>query len=127
MKISSIQENLRLIATRDGDNSSGSFQEERGRKRKPHPYAPEKKESGPVFEVTDEAISAAILAFRSDNQAQTQGIEAEKQGEGPGLRVILKDGTGAIIRQLTGEEFLRLREAASQDGRVSGKILDQKA
>lgn len=74
----------------------------------------------------EEVVGAAVQAFGSDTQNQTSGISASMTGNGPGLRVVLKDGTGAVIRQFTGEEFLKLREAASQDGRVRGKILDQK-
>jgi uncharacterized FlaG/YvyC family protein len=75
--------------------------------------------------VTDEKVQAAISAFAADKQNQVVGITAHKDGTGPGLRVYLRDGTGTVIRQMTGEEFLKVREAA-QDGRVRGKILDQK-
>jgi hypothetical protein len=78
-----------------------------------------------VIEVTDKTITEAIEVFQHDSQAKQQGIAAEVQGQGPGLKVILKDVTGSIIRKFTGEEFLRMRKSV-QDGRISGKILDQK-
>ena len=78
-----------------------------------------------VFDVSDEKVGVAIEAFRRDGQAQAHGLSAEMVGKGPGLRVTLKDGSGAIVRQFTGEEFLKLREATAL-GRPSGKILDQK-
>jgi len=31
------------------------------------------------------------------------------QGMGPGLRVVLRDGTGAFVRHESGEEFLNIR------------------
>jgi hypothetical protein len=73
-----------------------------------------------------EKVKQALSAFSSDTQALANGLTASVTGSGPGLKVILRDGTGAVIRQFTGEEFLRMREAASQDGRNRGKILDQK-
>ena len=48
------------------------------------------------------------------------------EGRGPGLKVILKDSQGGIVRQLSGEEFLRLRQGSSTEPRMRGKILDQK-
>ena len=78
-----------------------------------------------VFEVSDEKVGAAIQSFRNDAQTQANGLNAQIEGHGPGLKVTLKDGSGAVVRQFTGEEFLKLREAASA-GRTRGKILDQK-
>lgn len=85
-------------------------------------------EQGPPehFEISDTQVAAAIESFSNDNQALANGLKASASGSGPGLKVVLKDGSGAIVRQLTGEEFIRLREAASKDGRIRGKILDQK-
>jgi hypothetical protein len=77
-------------------------------------------------EASYEQVQAAVDAFGGDAQTQANGLTASAVGGGPGLRVVLKDGSGAIVRQFTGEEFLRLREAATKDGRVRGKILDQK-
>ena len=91
-----------------------------------HGQNPEKDGQNPeIFEVSDEKVGDAIQAFRKDGQTQAHGLSAEMIGKGPGLRVTLKDGSGAIVRQFTGEEFLKLREATAM-GRPSGKILDQK-
>ncbi len=73
-----------------------------------------------------ERIGSAIDAFHADVLTQENGLSASLEGTGPGLRVILKDGFGHIIRQLTGEEFLKLREATPSVVRTCGKILDQK-
>jgi len=77
-------------------------------------------------EVTREKLGRAVDAFDSDAQARATGLHASVSGAGPGLKVILTDGTGVTIRQFTGEEFLKMREAAGLDNRGRGKILDQK-
>lgn len=84
-----------------------------------------KKDDASV-EVTDDKVKEALGAFAADSQARVNGLTADKIGSGPGLKVILKDGTGRIIRQMTGEEFIRLREIVSEEGPSRGKILDQK-
>jgi hypothetical protein len=78
------------------------------------------------FEASLEAVEAAVESFSGDESTQSSGISAQTEGQGPGLKVVLKDSTGGILRSVSGEEFLRLREAAYQ-GRKSGRILDQKA
>jgi hypothetical protein len=69
-------------------------------------------------------VSSAVRSFGQDTDTVANGLSAEVIGRGPGLRVTLKDGRGAVVRQFTGEEFVRLREAASGTGR--GKLLDKK-
>jgi hypothetical protein len=76
--------------------------------------------------VTDETVQEAIHAFSEDELNKTSGIHAEMVGQGPGLKVNLKDASGGLLRSVSGEEFLRLRDAAAQGNR-SGHILDQKA
>lgn len=73
----------------------------------------------------EETIDAAIEAFQKDPQAVASGLHAVRSGQGPGLRVVLKNGTGAVVRQLSGEEFVKLREATASGG-PRGKILDRK-
>jgi len=69
-------------------------------------------------------VNSALAAFEQESAAALQGLKAAIEGSGPGLRVTLKDGTGAVVRQFTGEEFVRLREAAAGTNR--GKLLDKK-
>jgi hypothetical protein len=83
-----------------------------------------REENPEIFEVTDEKVGLAIQSFQHDAQALANGLTAQLQGAGPGLKVILKDGAGGVLRHFTGEEFLRLREAVANG--KSGKILDQK-
>ncbi len=68
-------------------------------------------------------VFAATLELANDDGITAHGLIPEVQGTGPGLRVTLKDGRGAVVRQFTGEEFLRLREAATGN---RGKLLDKK-
>lgn len=77
-------------------------------------------------EASEEDVLSAVAQFEADQLSQKNGISASMEGGGPGLKVVLKDGTGTVIREFTGEEFLKLRETVSQEGRSSGKILDQK-
>lgn len=72
-----------------------------------------------------EDLELAIQQFATDRQSRENGLQADLVGQGPGLKVVLKDGTGAVIRQFTGEEFVKLREAVASDT-PRGKILDQK-
>lgn len=87
-----------------------------------------KDEDSKEFEqqVTDETVKLAIDEFAGDQTNQSNGISASLEGHGPGLKVILKDSGGGVLRAVSGEEFLKLKEAVSQ-GKRSGRILDQKA
>ncbi len=73
-----------------------------------------------------EKIEAAIESFRTDIDAQANGLSASVEGTGPGLRIVLKDVNGGVVRQFTGEEFIKLRNAVGRDFHARGKILDQK-
>ncbi len=80
------------------------------------------EEQAPSQEKMDEAIKA----FGRDTQAQESGISASLEGSGPGLKVVLKDGAGKVVRQLTGYEFIQLRSSTPTEGHSCGKILDRK-
>jgi hypothetical protein len=106
------------------------FGDQPKRERKENPDR-QKDESEPDSEAfardAEEAkakVSTAVTSFSHDTDAVANGLSAEVVGQGPGLRVTLKDGRGAVVRQFTGEEFVRLREAAS--GTHRGKLLDKK-
>ncbi|MFL5815721.1 MAG: hypothetical protein ACJ763_19285 [Bdellovibrionia bacterium] len=71
-------------------------------------------------------MEQALQSFKDDPQTLASGISAEAEGSGPGLRVIVKDSSGSVIRQFTGDEFMKLREAVSQDKNARGRLLDQK-
>lgn len=99
-----------------GDSPPNQYQQQREKK----------KDDDQKPEVNENTVGQAVQSFKSDTLAQANGLDASMEGNGPGLRVVLKDGTGSVVRQFTGEEFVRLREAASSDGTKRGKILDRK-
>jgi hypothetical protein len=103
-------------AGNDKQGGAGSNAYERQKKQ-------EKKDDPTPFSA--EALEEAIESFSVDETNLTHGISASSEGSGPGLRVLLKDGTGGILRAVSGEEFLRLREAI-HSGSKSGRLLDQK-
>jgi hypothetical protein len=125
LKIAPLNEALRFISqVRDKADSDGNSRQQQQQKQQ---QDSQPEHGGAEAEpVNDAKVGAAIESFQHDAQTQQHGLSASQVGQGPGLKVVLKDGTGAIVRQFTGEEFVRLREAASKDGRVRGKILDQK-
>lgn len=126
MKVSSLTEAMKFLNRVREKQDAG----ENSRQNSKHnPYQDQKKKGSkeaPSEEVSAEKVGEAIHAFAKDAQTQASGLHAEALGSGPGLRVILKDGSGTVVRSLTGEEFLKLRENASQDFHTRGKILDQK-
>jgi uncharacterized protein YlxW (UPF0749 family) len=112
---------------RDKEGSNAFFEQNSKQK---HPEKDNNAEQEVAIEpemvASSESIDLAVEAFQSDSQTQARGLNASVEGTGPGLKIVLKDGTGSVLRRFSGEEFLRMREATSKDGRIRGKILDQK-
>ncbi len=90
------------------------------------PKKDQDKDQKKEFEASLEAVEEAIEGFTDDKTNAQHGISAATEGNGPGLRVVLKDPSGGVLRSVSGEEFLKLREAVSS-GCKSGRLLDQKA
>lgn len=110
------------VTKKSNDQQGGSGQGAFKRHQK------KKDENEKEFEevVSDEIVQNAISAFSQDEMNKVSGIRAEAEGHGPGLKVILKDASGGMLRAVSGEEFLKLLEAATQ-GQRSGRLLDRKA
>lgn len=72
------------------------------------------------------AVEKAVSDFETEAQSQQHGLKASISGKTPGLRVVLSDVNGNIIRQFEGQEFVRLRSSGTRDTRGRGKLLDQK-
>ncbi len=110
---------------RDPASSGGgepSSQEERKKRQAAPQAAPEEPpKEKPLDEGT---LRDAVRAFQGETQPQ--GLHADVVGHAPGLRVVLKDVRGQVIRQFSGEEFLKLRANSTTDARARGKILDRK-
>jgi hypothetical protein len=116
---SSITQIFARVTEKSMDKEGGAGQNAYERQQK-------KEKDEREFEATIEEVSEAIEKFAGDETTLANGITAESQGNGPGLRVLLKDAKGGILRSVSGEEFLKLREAVNA-GHKSGRILDQKA
>jgi hypothetical protein len=102
---------------KDKQGGAGSNAYERNQKKK--------DENEKEFEASLEAVEAAVEGFDEDQTNQVHGISASAEGQGPGLRVVLKSAEGGVLRSVSGEEFLKLRDAVAS-GAKSGRILDQK-
>ena len=128
MKISSIRDAVQWAQpVRENEASDGHSGQKRGSGNQQESSQERKSKDGSeTFQATSEKLNAAIDSFSQDSQAQTNGLRVEKEGQGPGLRVVLRDGSGAVVRQFTGEEFVQLREAAMQDAKPRGRLLDRK-
>ena len=124
MKIRPLTETLqsfqRVSGKQDKESRSDQGSQQQGKDRQETDR--EESEEIPTYG----EVSAAIENFTADKKALENGLTASMAGSGPGLRVLLKDGTGAVIRQMTGDEFVKLRESVTQDPQSRGKILDQK-
>lgn len=110
-------------------NLIGKIQDRNGSGQNPNqPQQDQKKkeEKKETIEVTDEKVQAALRDFNQETSINTAGLSAEIQGRGPGMRVMLKDGSGAFVRVFTGEEFLKLRETAKAEAGNRGRLLDRK-
>jgi hypothetical protein len=112
---------LRLVSSKD---DAQPRDEQRRQPRQQYPQ--NKKPSDLTDKELAEEIEKAVGSFAADEQTRASGLSATAEGTGPGLRIVLKDSSGSVVRQFTGEEFLDLRKASGKDSRARGKILDQK-
>jgi hypothetical protein len=108
---------------RTNEASGDAQKRERSKDGSPDDAKDEKQDPKESPEVFAAELNTAVDEFAQADAVAANGLQAEVVGQGPGLRVTLKDGRGAVVRQFTGEEFLRLRDAASA-GR--GRLLDKK-
>lgn len=109
------------VKERDGDKQEGAGKNAYQQNKKDQ----QKEDNQPSeFQVQVEDVQNAIEAL-NHTEVET-GVHATVEGDGPGLKVKLTDGAGGVLRTVSGEEFLKLREAIS-GGKVPGKILDKKA
>jgi uncharacterized FlaG/YvyC family protein len=71
------------------------------------------------------AVEQAMNDLRSTPHFTQTGLSVEMLQSVGGLRVRLVQPGGAVVKEMTAEEFLKLREA-SVESQPRGKILDQK-
>jgi hypothetical protein len=103
-------------AERDGQNGRDQYTRQQN----------QEEDDGSSPEEKKRKFEQALQTFKDDPQTQSSGLSAEAEGSGPGLRVVVKNASGGVVRQFTGEEFMRLREALSGDKKGRGRLLDQK-
>ncbi len=113
------------VKGRDGDKQEGAGQNSYESFSKDQRDGKSEAEEEKVILVTDESVNQAIDALNHDASASQNGLHAEQASSGPGLRVVLKDASGGVLRNVSGEEFLKLREAIGQAKRP-GKLIDRK-
>lgn len=139
MKVGSIPNNVIPISSggvrskgREGDGGSARQQYDPNQTRHDENGQQNSDQQKKQEAFDPQLIDDALESFKADASAQEHGLSAEVDGAGPGLKISVKDCNGTTLRQFSGEEFLKLREAASPQARTagslgkSGKILDQK-
>jgi len=116
------------VLDRDSQNRDDHERQRDSSKKEQDPEKSKKKNE--EFVVSDEQIQKAIELFSHDQQAQQNGLSAAVAGKGPGLRVILKDSEGHVVRALSPTEFVVLQSEAkvtpTEVTKGVGKLLDRK-
>lgn len=137
MKISSIGSAINFFSRlADRENPSGGAGYERQEKGE-HP-----NQDKPRDEATQDPraqdpkrfeneVERALSAFAGEAEVQRSGLRAERSGSGFGLKVVLSDAHGSVLRRLSGEEFLSLRARSGSREHPAqpvkrGRLLDQK-
>lgn len=107
---------LSIVWSKKADDSN---EKKKDKKEDPSQKESQEKETQAYeLSIQEAELQAAADALR------LQGMTAEIYGKGPGLKVTLRDGMGSIVRQISGEEFVRMKEIA--DATRKGRVLDRK-
>lgn len=122
-------------STVDADSQRQDNQQYEGQQQKkdgqeqPQPTFEEIKNQVDKF-AEDAALKAsglqAEIIHNSDLKEAVEGESGGGPGYGPGLRVVVKDKSGNVLRQLTGDEFLKLRDSQAPKSSNVGKLIDRK-
>ncbi len=75
---------------------------------------------------TIEEVTVAVASESAELLAAGQDLRVEMTQSSAGPRVRITDIAGQLIREMSGEEFLKLRKKSHGDFRVRGRLLDQK-
>ena len=113
----------------DRDSQGGERQSQQGHSDSPHEGGTQKDSKDEFRRLLElrQKIDAEVERFSGEEIAQKKGLHARCVGEGPGLKVLLEDGVGNVVRRMTGDEFLEIREKVkSQIVLGRGKLLDRK-
>lgn len=130
MKIQSVTTSIGTVSDRavsgardKNQNSNGKQENEQQKNEQDSNEKPEEP-----FHERLARLANEVKAFADDPTSKLNGLSAEVTQDGtPGLRVVLKDGKGAVLRLISGEEFLELRQTLehSKQG-ARGGLLNQK-
>ncbi len=107
--------------------SDTADQQERDRREQQKNDGSKQENAAPeTLHVTDEELNQAINSVAKDPDFVAQGLHVEQNAARPGLKIALIDREGRKIRDMSGEEFVRLRDTVQNNGKKSGKLLDKK-
>ena len=127
MKIQSLTKMVMNLGSHREEHPHSSY-DPSGQEQSPHDPPRDEQASSSSQEFSDELeqqlLLQAVQGFQAEYDALGAGLHARLNGVGPGLRVVLQDTQGTTVRQLTGKEFLKLRESSSSLSK--GKLLDHK-
>lgn len=110
---------------KDGDNGREQYSRFQQQEEEKQASQQAPKDNGASQENPEE-LEEIVEHFSDDPTPHAIGLSAAAEGRGPGLKVVLKDPNGGVIRHFTGDEFLKLRESLLHESKARGKILDQK-
>ena len=77
-------------------------------------------------EYQQEELEKAVLQMRDSVSFKQSGLQIELVVSPEGFQIKLSHATGELIKFLSAEEFMKLKELSSVDTMSRGKILDQK-
>ena len=106
---------------------SGEFEQKRQAAENANKDDAESGDQSNSLPVTEEDVRQAIGQFQTQlERDHLSAVHAEAEGTGPGLRVLLKDSEGKLLKAMTGTEFVKMREHDVVEPPKKGKILDRK-
>jgi len=111
------------VKEKSGDQEFSQFLQDEKQQEQEQNENPEESNGD---QVTEEQVRSAIEDFSQDRASRQAGLKASQAGTGPGLKVVLQDGSGTVIREFSGQEFIELREEVDKKGLKRGKIVDVK-
>lgn len=103
---------------KDGNGGAGqnAYENQFGRSQDDAKKDESEPKQPPLKMVADEGdrFSDVLDAAYPPAENYEESMISELSGRGPGLRVKVKDGGKAIVRQLSGDDFLQLRQVTQR-------------
>ncbi|MBI3543970.1 MAG: hypothetical protein HY075_11925 [Deltaproteobacteria bacterium] len=108
------------IKRKESADQQGSANQQ---KKEQQQQKPDEEQQPPADRQTVEKAMADLRS--SDNFTQT-GMRVEVLNTKEGLRVRLAQANGSVVKVMSAEEFMKLRDSTAGVNASPGKILDQK-